>query len=696
MKQLLSCVFLLLAALGTASAAAGPAIKADTMKATLTAMLTDYQRYAETVWHNDTAHPGEGYWGSGRADGGNEGARATSTTAIVYALLYNEGDHRIAIKDRVDPALRYACANHLTGAEKGTDNRQWGNSWQSAMYAGNLGVAAWLARKDLSPETMAAVKRVVAYEADRFIGQAPPSMLPGDTKAEENAWDLMASSAAVLLMPDNPHAAEWNQTVLRYGFNTLSDESDKNLTAVMDGKPLSQWITTTQVFPDYTLENHGIFHPVYSMIGPATNAEAGIMYLQAGKKVPDALTFNVMKGWHLLQYIALPDGEWLYPQGLDWAFHDYEHIHYYTFLATKFKDPSAALLEERLLGYARKRQMLNGDGRFVGEHSDIGFAREAVAAERIAYALMMHELYGPPPAVTDSAWTDMVKTLKPARELPYVGVALLRGPRGVFSISWMNRLLGMAVPNAEDYLNQPYITTPFSQTLVGHVTVQGQPGGDSNKFTVTKHVCQIDKSQFAATIDSEVNNGDLRQQIAAVALQPGIMAYIDRVTAIKPVTVTEARGLAFGIENDEVSGNLVTVHSADGDLKVTGGEGKDHPISGNWINIDDHFGLISALSPSIVYRAASDFNRPGAREDYLFGTYSDSAKPYAAGDTVAERAGLVILNSSADETSRLAKSVSATSTGGVITLKFTDLNGKPQTLTLNTDGSGEWGGKGIK
>ena len=238
-----------------------PAKPNQTVTMTLREMLVDYRRYAETQWHTDNAHPGQGYWGTGRADGGNEGARAIGTTALVYALLARDGDKTFATRDRVGPALRHSADCHVTGAENGTDGRKWGNSWQSAMYAGNLGVAAWLAKDSLDPATLAAVKRVVGYEADRFIGQPPPSMLPGDTKAEENSWDLTAPAAAILLMPDDPHAAEWQTAVLRYGYNTISVEADKTSRAPASGKTVGDWVTTTQAFPDFTLENHGHFSP---------------------------------------------------------------------------------------------------------------------------------------------------------------------------------------------------------------------------------------------------------------------------------------------------------------------------------------------------------------------------------------------------------------------------------------------------
>ena len=511
----------------------------DTTLPVLRTMLVDYHRYAETQWH--TVSSTQGYWGDGKANGGNNGIRSISINAMVYAFLVKDGDvSATEITTRVIPALRYAAATYntkdpdtsdtLPKSRNGTDGVQWGSSWQSAMWTGNLGTAAWLAKGSLDTLTLKAVDFVAAHEADNFIGVAPPTMLPGDTKAEENSWDLTAPAAALLLMPTNAHAAAWYTAVLTYGFNTISRASDDTSTTPADGKTVGDWVSTTQVFPDFTLENHGIFHPVYSMIGPATNAQAGVDYLLGGNRVPDALTFNVLNQWQMLQYIALPDGEWLYPQGLDWDLHDYEHIHYWTMLATLFQDPAAALLEQRTAGYARARQVINGDGSFVGPSGSLGFAREAVQAERVAFAMLMHQQFGAPPAALPSSWDTLAAGLAPATSYPYVGMVIHRTTGGVVSFSWMNHLMAQVVPQSLTHLDQPYMTTPDVETLVGGFTLQGLT---STAFTVNNQSVQTTADGFTAMVDASVNNGYLRQQIAISSVAPGVVAYVDRVTALE-------------------------------------------------------------------------------------------------------------------------------------------------------------------
>lgn len=670
----------------------------DTAAAIYHEMLLDYRRYTETLWHRvDPATVGGaamGYWGTGRSNWNNEGTRAQSNTALVYALLWRNGDHTFPISERVEPALRYSCAIHLTGDRKGTDKLSWGNTWQSAMWAANLGTAAWLVRDQLSPETLNAVKRVLAYEADRFVTTPPPTMTPGNTKAEENAWDLTAPAAAVLLMPDSPKAKEWHQAALRYGFNTLSVAQDKHDETIADGKPVREWATTEQLYPDYTLENHGFFHPVYAMVSPATMTQAAVDYSLGGRPVPDALKHNVLPEWEMLRYITLPDGEWLYTQGLDWDLHDYEHIHYWAMLATLYKDPAAAVLERRTAINARKRQVINGDGRFVGPSGGLGFAREAVQAERVAFAALMHERFGPipaaDPAAPDAAWLAFEKTLATVRVWDSTGFLVYRMPqRGVFSFSWKNRLMGLVAPDSDDYPDTPYVTTPNTESLVGGFKIEGQTAVDTGKWKISRRKIVTQAAGFTAAFDAFTNGGKLRQEIAVVGAAPGMLVYMDRVTATAPVTITEERGLPVALENDDVSGNKRSVvTSSSGEAQVfNGGVAGDYPFPGKqWANVDGRLALVVATPPRLLYRSAGAPNRSGAREDLLYGVYDATSRSFQSGAVVAERAAILIPNGSPVETARIASSIVISRENGNMTLRYDGPDGHPHALTLTEDG----------
>ena len=663
--------------------------------AVLRTMLQDYRRYAEPLWHPDkgTNSTAMGYWGSGKGDGGNEGIRAVANTALVYAFLQQDGDNKFPITARVEPALRYAAAIHTTGDRRGTDNKKWGNSWQSAMWAANLGVAAYLVRDQLTTETRTAVERVVAAEADRFITLPPPGMEPGDTKAEENAWNLTAPAAALLLMPNHPNAAAWHQAVLRYGFNTMPVEADKNNSFVADGRPIREWVNTVQLNPDYTLENHGFFHPVYAMVSPVTLAQAAISYRFANKPIPDALKFNILEGWQMLRYVVLEDGEWLYPQGLDWDLHDYEHLHYWTMLATLFHDPVAALLEERTVRFARRRQEINSDGSFVGPSGNLGFAREAVQAERVVFALLMHQQFGTPPLASPHDWQRMTASLEPVRAFLPSGFVVHRAERGVLSFSWKHNLMGLVAPVSGSAEN-PYVTTPYPQSLVGGFDIDGQKAPDAGRFAVTRRLIHTDREGFAAVVEVTRNAGRLRQQIAVATVSPGILVYIDRVTALSDVTITQERGLVVGIENDDVSGGNRRIVSEKSDpLTIDAGKAGEYALAGNWVSIDDRLSLVVAPDSHLSYRATDKFNRAGAREDFLYGQFTTEPRSFTAGSTVASRVGLLLPGATAVGTAQIAASLHVEQSPTGRTARFVGPDKKAYTLTLHPDGSATWQGK---
>jgi hypothetical protein len=650
-------------------------------------MLRGYRGYAESLWHAADGREGMGYWGSGKADGGNEGIRALANTALVYATLYAQGDKAIPVDRRVGAALRYAAAVYNGGTMKATDGKQWGASWQSAMWAGNLGLAAWMTRDALPPETLDAVKRVVASEADRFVGMAPPDYVPGDTKAEENGWDLAAPASALLLMPDDPRAGGWREAAMRYGFNTLSVKSDQASAVIADGRPLKEWVTTANLFPDYSLENHGFFHPVYGMVAAAELGQAATTLKLGGLEVPDAFRHNVLPEWETLKYVILPDGEWIYPQGLDWALHDYEHIHYLAMLATMYRLPDAALLEQRLAAYARRRQILSGDGRLIGEMTDLGFAREAVAAERIAVALWEHRLFGPSPPPADAAWEKMTSGLAPVRAFEAAGFILHRTPRGVSSFSWKNRLMGVVMPSSEKHLDRPYVTTPFIRSLVGDMDVLDGHGAEA------KDTVDIKEAQpraladaFVVEVRAETNDHLLTQRIAAASLPSGTMVYVDRVTANADATVTQARGLPVGIQNDAVSGNVVRLYSAGGMKTLHGGDAGDTQISGAWANVDDRLGLV-VPGGALVYRSAGPPNRPGAREDILYGALDTRRHGVRPREEVTRRAMILLPNATAAQTAKVAAGTRVDRGDIGTSISFRDVDGKERMVSLGDDGA---------
>ena len=88
---------------------------------------------------------------------------------------------------------------------------------------------------------------------------------------------------------------------------------------MIDRKPLGEWLVSVNVNPDLTLENHGFWDLPYQVCFAAL-AEPIIAYRLCGKEIPEAFYANAKEeGDNILQWLVLPDGDLLCPQGLDWA-----------------------------------------------------------------------------------------------------------------------------------------------------------------------------------------------------------------------------------------------------------------------------------------------------------------------------------------------------------------------------------------
>jgi hypothetical protein len=167
--------------------------------------LTNFENYAETIWHTSGSIPDAGYWGDGGSTG-NGGIRGNSGIAVAYAVLC------VALPDdpkftsrlsRVRQALNYDANTHVTGAYNTTSGNKWGWSgvstdWQTPLWSGSMGLACLLVQSNLPAATVDGVRRVVVSEADHRAGIAPASGHVSDTKAEENAWqgNILALAAA--------------------------------------------------------------------------------------------------------------------------------------------------------------------------------------------------------------------------------------------------------------------------------------------------------------------------------------------------------------------------------------------------------------------------------------------------------------------------------------------------------------------
>ena len=223
---------------------------------------------------------------------------------------------------------------------KANSSGGWGDHWQSAYWAALGGTAGWLMWDQLSITDREYVRKMVEWEANRFNNREPDyasslGTLLTDTKAEENAWNVVVVCLAYAMMPNHANAATWRYRACQWSISAYARPFDDTAnTTVVNGKPVRDWIDGHNIKNDGVLYNHSIMHPDYinSIVISLTNV---CVYTAAGLQVPDALIFNADFEYNVLVSYdfktadgwAAPGGtiyredtDTLYwPQGTDWG-----------------------------------------------------------------------------------------------------------------------------------------------------------------------------------------------------------------------------------------------------------------------------------------------------------------------------------------------------------------------------------------
>jgi hypothetical protein len=287
----------------------------------------------------------------GRPGGDELDVRLPAMSALTVAVGLSTGafDRSSIGKSRragvryVDQLVRSIACEHASVSPGG-----WGRGWETAHWAMLTGSAAWLLWDRLTPQTQADVTSMVVAEADRLSTQAVPYwglpdgtiLTPGDSKAEENAWNASLLAFAAAMMPSAPHSELWRAQSAELAVSAYATHSDDTSTRVVNGVSLADRLRGFNVYPDGTVENHQRIHPDYASTVQLLWTAADFDRL-ARKRVPAAMFHNgglVYSAFSTVTYTAgavspaggtfkapggtvyQPGHSWIYyPQGDDWG-----------------------------------------------------------------------------------------------------------------------------------------------------------------------------------------------------------------------------------------------------------------------------------------------------------------------------------------------------------------------------------------
>ncbi|MGZ4972430.1 MAG: hypothetical protein ACXWDN_06690 [Limisphaerales bacterium] len=667
----------------------------ETLKIYVT-LLHDACRHSEKFWTNSSADGRVGRWGTGRSDLMNEGIRAISGMVFASAALLKYSDvltpaERIEYHKKIVAALRYATSTHRTGTEKCTDGKPWGDSWQSAFWTGTMSVGAWLVWHDLDTQTRKDVERVLTFEADRFLAIKPPAGSFNDTKAEENGWNLTCIATAANMFPNHPHAAAWQQKAIEYMMNTLSAPQDATDKTIVDGRPVSEWFNGANVHSDFTLENHGFFHPSYVACSCYFLTDTAMIYSYAHRPIPQAATHHLLDTWGMFEKYILPTGEAAYPQGMDWELRGVPYINLFASLARYQSDAFAARVEKTYLQYFRTWQQM-GHGDLAVPGSSLGFTRHGCTIDQFTWAFLAHKIFNAPRQDSSLSRTG---ELEGVQTYDAVQVITHRTRSKFVSFSWTNHVFGMMIPIGDGHEKNPDFTVPIRTGLIGSfnfetqkiITASGKlnnPGVHKGKAVVTEHSWKKTGDGFETTGVVLLDGGQIKETLTVTSIGEKAVVFQDDVVALCDLTTFAERGVPVGIENDQITGDTRVVFHKAGKTKFD----FHHPqrpfaVPGPWANVDGRLGMIAVEGSGMTYMQGTNYT-PGmcVCTDVLYGSFSNERKSFEAGEHIAHRVAILCAEVSPRDTAAMAKTIRLENVRGVRVLHFQAPEGGTREVTL--------------
>jgi hypothetical protein len=553
---------------GTAASAqvsgdASPAMGDAAERELVLAILERFVPHAEAYWKatSDLREARTGYYDA--VGSGVTQPRGAGDLAFAYATLLAArpdqatfaGVPRETLLDHTIQSIRHEA---LTSALSGAGYDRWGKgTWQASLETSGWAFAAWRLWDQLDDETRALVRRAVTGEAGILLTKAVASGEWGDTGAEDDAWNSTAPALAAVMFPDDASAAAWEQAALRLAMNASSTAADAAAEALVDGRPVRDWMASVNLHPDLSMENHGFFNPIYQQVTHVEIGEAAIAWAAAGRPLPEAFSFRTEAVWdEVLARLATDEGDLAQPAGQDWVSKDFQHLDYLAILATRLQRADAAVLESRALSLVARRQAAHADGALLGQ-AQVGY--ESMLVKRLASVWWNHHLFGPSPEPSAEVFAAERARTAGVKVFPYSDFVAGRLGRAFASMSWSNaRPLALLVPGGEASPDDPVFSYYAPANLLGAAS-----------GTVGPHSCAAAPDRFscAGTIGA--------RRFSMTAFPDGTALLLD-----------EGSGAAFTYSLERIPG--VT-----GERPVwsSGGAGLG-ALAGDWVNASDRLGMI--------------------------------------------------------------------------------------------------------
>lgn len=649
------------------------------MKADLLQMLADFSKYMVNDW-NQCAAPnslGEscGFFKGENSGGNNEqGVRPNADLSMICAFLVKYGKPAgvtlptgvtwAKIEEMAMKSLIFAYSTHKANKLKVcSGNNYWGSVsnndhvWESSLWAMSVAYSAFFQWDKLSEAQKGYIYAMLKAECNYELGRSIPTGYSGDTKAEENGWEVDILAATLGLFPNDPLAPQWFDRMREFAINSYSHTSDANNTTVIDpgydNKTVADFYRGQNLYDDYSLQNHNLFHTSYQNVVMQELGEAALALkmFQLGVNGEEKWKSNALMHHNqevqdsILNWLALADGELAMPNGNDWSLFLYDQITSYTTQACFQKDANALMLENLAYKYIKARQKTTSDGSWL-LRADVGARRMGVEAHRVMMTYLMHDVLSTA-ELTPKSWDDFNKEFSQAKMIPCQNIVRAATDSRFSCFSWSDGLKSYTGYFAANSADKNKIVVPYRANNTGNLTGWYEVSGKGTNATpVVKGIYDLKGNGYAMNGELNTNDNTLNNRFAIYSTPGNAIIYLDYVSANSAATISAEKGGLLAISTDELMKTQRTLYYSEkqqsentepASIKHRQTDGSSFlTLNSEWVNIDNELGVVSSGNGKKI-----GFGDRGANNSIytskLYPMYSNASRSVASGNMVDAR-----------------------------------------------------------
>ena len=397
--------------------------------------------------------------------------------------------------------------------------------------------------------------------------------------------------------------------ILKLLHNSYSHPSDANDHTRIDSNhegTVASLYKGQNLYEDYTLQNHNLFHTSYQNVVMQELGEAALALkmFQTGlgkeeKWKTNALMHNNRKVMdEVLNWLALTDGELAMPNGNDWSLFLYDQITSYSTMATFGADPDALMLENLAYKHIKARQGTTPDGSWL-LRPDVQARRMGVEGHRVMMSYLMH-LENSTAGIIPTRWEDFRRRHSKARVLKCQNVVRAFTADRFTTFSWSEGLKSYTGYIASNSVDKNKIIVPFrannTGNFLGWYIVEGKK---TDVTPVVSGIYKLNGDSYTMNGELKTNGQTLDNRFAIYSTPGNAVIYLDYVQGVESGTITAEYGGLMAISLDEFTNTSRTIRYNGGE-KTSDGQSL-FEMATNWMNIDNEVGFVSRSNKSMSF-----------------------------------------------------------------------------------------------